>query len=187
VQSRVFDSVNHYLLFAFGVKHSTLSLVTLGLFVDHTCIALPLLSNTHSLSNHALFCQPFLALSLSPNTHSSFILYITLPCFASEGCSAGSITHAVATTPLLSNTHSLFLHSLHYLTLPYSEGYSAGSIAQAVATTLPPRRVQKLQETARALDTGEFLATLSKTAYTYVVRLFFCDVHLSSLLKLLLR
>lgn len=55
------------------------------------------------------------------------------------------------------------LNTLAYI----SEGYSAGNIFQAVSATLPPRRVQKLLETGRALDSSEFVSALSKTAYTY--------------------
>lgn len=40
-------------------------------------------------------------------------------------------------------------------------------IIQAVQSTLPPRRVQKLLETGRALDSSEFLTPLSKSSYTY--------------------
>jgi hypothetical protein len=40
-------------------------------------------------------------------------------------------------------------------------------IQQAVLATIPPRRVQKLLETGRPIDSSEFLTALSKTAYTY--------------------
>jgi len=55
------------------------------------------------------------------------------------------------------------LHTLAYI----SEGYSAGNIQQAVQATLPPRRVQKLLETGRPVESAEFIAALSKTNYTY--------------------
>ena len=55
------------------------------------------------------------------------------------------------------------LNTLAYI----SEGYSAGNIQQAVNATIPPRRVQKLLETGRPIDSSEFLTALSKTAYTY--------------------
>lgn len=53
-------------------------------------------------------------------------------------------------------------------TLAYiSEGYSAGDIERAVNATLTERRVQKLQESDKGLDSGEFISAISKTNYTY--------------------
>jgi len=48
-----------------------------------------------------------------------------------------------------------------------SEGYSAGNILQAVQTTLPERRVSKILDAKRSLDSAEFINALSKTSYTY--------------------
>lgn len=36
-----------------------------------------------------------------------------------------------------------------------------------MAATVPPRRVQKLLETGRTLESSEFITALSKTPYTY--------------------
>ena len=48
-----------------------------------------------------------------------------------------------------------------------SEGYSAGCIQQAVLSTLPQRRVAKLLELDRGLDSSELITALSQTSYTY--------------------
>lgn len=64
---------------------------------------------------------------------------------------------------LLEKNPKFDLNTLAYI----SEGYSAGNIHQAVQTTLPERRVNKILEAKRNLDSTEFISALSKTSYTY--------------------
>lgn len=45
--------------------------------------------------------------------------------------------------------------------------FRLSQIQQSVQATIPPRRVQKLLETGRPIDSSEFLTALSKTHYTY--------------------
>jgi hypothetical protein len=64
---------------------------------------------------------------------------------------------------LLEKNPKFDINTLAYI----SEGYSAGNIYQAVSTTLPERRVAKMLESKRSLDSTEFISALSKTSYTY--------------------
>ena len=48
-----------------------------------------------------------------------------------------------------------------------SEGYTAGCIQQAVLSTLPTRRVAKMLELDRGVDTSELMTALSQTSYAY--------------------
>lgn len=48
-----------------------------------------------------------------------------------------------------------------------SEGYTAGAIQQAALSTLPSRRVAKLLEVDRGVDSTELIAALSQTSYVY--------------------
>jgi hypothetical protein len=64
---------------------------------------------------------------------------------------------------LLEKNPQFDINTLAYI----SEGYSAGNIFQAVTTTLPERRVAKITESKKTLESTEFISALSKTSYTY--------------------
>ena len=99
-----------------------------------------------------------------PATHSGRVVMMPLPDYWTR---LQLWTYFIQQTGLsvtaLEKSPRFDLTSLAFI----SEGYSAGSIQQAVLATLPPRRVTKLLELDRSLDSSEFMTALSQTQYLH--------------------